>query len=1133
VESTIKHSLNLQSLLLTITLAGSLLFFSPAIYAQKSLSSGEELVSAEVTKLRIQEVQDDTSLEEDTKNILLQLYRSTLTNIELTRTHSATTNSYIDAGKSAPAQTEALREKLEKAANNPEEIKTRVTADMSSREIDQVLNKELANQAAVSALLTTLDQQQAAETGRPGIVQKRLVEASQLIGKIAADMKMPPAPDELPSITQARYWALNSQSAAVRAEIRMLDQELLSQTARVDLLRVQSDETVGVLRRIDDRVAALNELLKNKRRSETEELIASTDSSSLMKEDHELAQAYIEKNIALSKQLNDLTDRLERISKEQSIAKDTLKLVEKEYKLTEQRIEIAGLNQVLGQFLHEQRRDLADPKGLERKSRKREQLIIDAGLTDIQYENEWRALQDTANFLNELMADLPADEQADIRETMQILVQDRRTLLKNAIDANSNYLRALAELDFQEQQLEEVIKQFNAFLAERLIWVRSEEIFSIKSFTVLPKQIVSFLASDSWPGSVRILATQAKTSPVLAITIMALIFLMVKSRAIRLALKNTGTHVGSVSNDKFTYTIKAFGLGLLLTLPLPLLTGVLGTEINRYIETDSAGLSIGQTLILLTPALFFLRSIRVICIDGGLAEKHFLWPAKVTNALRRDIDKLLVTFILPAAIVLITSFDNPHNSGSELARFAFVLASIGLILFFIGLLKPDTGTLLILHRQRDQPSKIRNLLLAVAVAIPAGLSIASLAGFLYSSIEILGHIIDSLWLIFILIFLHELTARWLLMARRKLSYKMALEKFETDRLARESNDNESADDGLRPPPTEDDIDVASLDADTRKLIDTGLVVLGFIGLSGIWSEILPALSILREITLWQQVSGLPGAEKLVPVTLAEAGLSLLYIFATYIAARSLPALLDVFLRHQSKLSSGSRLAFATLTRYGIVVTGLILVISTIGFNWSKIQWLVAALGVGIGFGLQEIVANFISGLIILMEQPVRVGDIVTVGDASGTVTKIQIRATTVTNWNRQELLVPNKEFITGRVLNWSLTDEVIRLVVKVGVAYGSDVQKALTLMKEATEEHERILNEPKPLITFDEFGDSALILTLRCYIGTLNKRRETISELNMAIDKKFKQSGIVIAFPQRDIHINTANPLDVRINKEG
>jgi potassium efflux system protein len=192
----------------------------------------------------------------------------------------------------------------------------------------------------------------------------------------------------------------------------------------------------------------------------------------------------------------------------------------------------------------------------------------------------------------------------------------------------------------------------------------------------------------------------------------------------------------------------------------------------------------------------------------------------------------------------------------------------------------------------------------------------------------------------------------------------------------------------------------------------------------------------------------------------------------------------------------------------------------------------AALGVGIGFGLQEIVANFISGLIILFERPIRVGDMVTVGDVSGTVTKIEIRATTIRDLDRKELLVPNKEFITGRLLNWSLSDTISRLLLPVGIAYGSDVPLAMKLMLEAARENDMIIDEPAPLITFDSFGDNALTLTARVYIDDLDNRVNAISELHSAINEKFAKAGIVIAFPQRDVHLDTSKPLEIRINKD-
>jgi potassium efflux system protein len=284
--------------------------------------------------------------------------------------------------------------------------------------------------------------------------------------------------------------------------------------------------------------------------------------------------------------------------------------------------------------------------------------------------------------------------------------------------------------------------------------------------------------------------------------------------------------------------------------------------------------------------------------------------------------------------------------------------------------------------------------------------------------------------------------------------------------------------------------------------------------------------------LWHQLSTAGGEEKLVPITLADLLGSIILAILITAAARRLPSVIEISLLQHLSLDTGSRYAITTLTRYFIVGGGIIWVFAVLGGSWSQIQWLVAALGVGIGFGLQEIVANFISGLIILFERPIRVGDIVTVGDTTGRVTRIRIRATTIRNWDQQELLVPNKEFITARLLNWSLSDQTNRVLINVGVAYGSDIPKALQLLQEAAHENKNIVDSPAPLVTFEGFGDNSLNLVLRAYLGALDIRLETISALHQAINQKFEAAGISISFPQRDVHLDTTKPLEIRLLHE-
>ena len=212
-----------------------------------------------------------------------------------------------------------------------------------------------------------------------------------------------------------------------------------------------------------------------------------------------------------------------------------------------------------------------------------------------------------------------------------------------------------------------------------------------------------------------------------------------------------------------------------------------------------------------------------------------------------------------------------------------------------------------------------------------------------------------------------------------------------------------------------------------------------------------------------------------------------------------------------------------------MIVGVVVACGAIGISWSKVQWLAAAITVGLGFGLQEIFANFVSGLIILFERPVRVGDVVTVGDVSGRVARLRIRATTIVDWDRKELIVPNKEFVTGQIINWTLTDAVLRIIIPVGVAYGSDTAAVREVLLAVAKEHPNVLAEPSPQAFFLGFGDNSLNFELRAFLPGMERWMETRHELHMAVDAACRQRGIEIAFPQRDLHLRTSVPLQVEV----
>ena len=231
---------------------------------------------------------------------------------------------------------------------------------------------------------------------------------------------------------------------------------------------------------------------------------------------------------------------------------------------------------------------------------------------------------------------------------------------------------------------------------------------------------------------------------------------------------------------------------------------------------------------------------------------------------------------------------------------------------------------------------------------------------------------------------------------------------------------------------------------------------------------------------------------------------------------------------KSKIELGVRVAVGSILRYVILTAGFFIILQTVGINLSSITILLGALGVGIGFGLQNVTNNFVSGLIILFERPIKVGDRIEVGDVTGDVVNISMRATTIVTNDNISIIVPNSEFISSTVINWSHTDRNVRFNFPVGVSYKEDPQRIKKILLEVADENPGVLKHPKSDVLFDEYADSALIFNLRVWTREYTTRPGVLkSQLYYEIFRKFRENGIEIPYPQRDVHIKRmANPME-------
>ncbi|MCZ6696125.1 MAG: mechanosensitive ion channel [Acidobacteria bacterium] len=255
---------------------------------------------------------------------------------------------------------------------------------------------------------------------------------------------------------------------------------------------------------------------------------------------------------------------------------------------------------------------------------------------------------------------------------------------------------------------------------------------------------------------------------------------------------------------------------------------------------------------------------------------------------------------------------------------------------------------------------------------------------------------------------------------------------------------------------------------------------------------------------------------------------LVFVLLLFWLARLLRRFLARQLFPRLSLETGVAHALSTLSSYTLIILGLIVAFQAAGINLTSLTVLFGAIGVGIGFGLQSLAANFISGLIVLIERPIQVGDRIQVGDLNGRVTAIKFRATEILTNDLIAVVVPNSEITSQQVINWSRGGDRIRIKVPIGVAYGSDIGRVRQALLEAADRTDAVLKSPPPKVRLTGFGDSSIDFELLGWTRELLHRRgEFISRVNFAIHEALARHGIEIPFPQRDLHLRSPIPLPI------
>ncbi|MDD2759716.1 MAG: mechanosensitive ion channel [Methylomonas sp.] len=1098
---------------------------NPAAAANQSTAiKGVTLVEVEQ---RMQSIKDKANIADEIKSRILAAYQESADNLQeaVNQENKAEALKRLSAGvplelKQVQAQTKAAEEELKN--RKPERFTGIPIDELEQRQvIEKTRLSDLDGEIAKSERLVN-------ELGNsPQLIREKI---SELKNKQSATQQEQQSSagkngDNLQE-KEARQIQLDTRLRLLNSTQKTLELEnivnplrLQLQKDHMQLLNLQRDRLTMLIAELDNHVLERRQQEIDKERAEL--LLAEKEAETK----HPLIREATKANMRYNRSLQDVNKRIEQYLAQKNDISARYAQLEKDFQSAEQKISLAGLSPALGNLLREQRRNLPQAKQQGKLIGGIQQDIAETSLELFKLDEAKKQLADVDQTLQTSIAEqLPADtdpyEALRIRTELRLLLNDQKDLVVRLATAYTEYARVLGDVDFTLQQMLNSAERFGAYLDQRLLWVPNAPVITQAYLHNIVDSMKWFCGPDNWQQVVDNFSTGIQAYPFLLLPGLVVVVLhlryrrRIKSRLSELLQKTRNNQ----SQAGFNLTLVGLGYLLLLSLPVPLLLAWLAWILNLTPVGDGFSRAFVMGLLAAAASLGMLQFFYRLFKPEGIAESLFHWHQRTSQLLYQQI-KWARFVIIPCVFIVGMAGANVFGEHSQaLGRTAQILLMLTMSYVMHRLAHSGEGLGKTFYMySTGWLSRLRYVWYGLAVLAPWVVVGFSVAGYYQSALELQGKLIVTLRLVLLTALFHALALRWLTITKRQLAVQNARKKR---RLAVEhANVGAGAEGGFVPEP--ELLDISKLNQQSDKLLITLIGVILVAGCWMIWSDILPAFSVFDRVELWQHSELVDGKEVLLPVTLVNVFVSLFYAGLTFIFVGNFPALVDLLSVGKFAMTAGSRYALIQLARYLLVSIAFLAIANELGGSWSQVQWLVAALSVGLGFGLQEIFANMVSGIILLFERPIRVGDTVTVGDVTGRVCRIQMRATHILDWDSKELVVPNKSIITDRLVNWTLTDTVTRVVLMVGVAYGSDVDLVERVLKEAVNSVEAVLKEPEPMISFLDFGESSLNFRICVYVRELSDRMVVTHQLHKKFYQAMRQHHIEIPFPQRDIHIRS------------
>ncbi|WFP51273.1 mechanosensitive ion channel [Methylomonas sp. EFPC3] len=1071
---------------------------------------------------RVQSIKDKQNLAEEIKNRILAAYRESDDNLSEAEAQDAQADSFKQALSLYPVVAKQIAGQIAEAENNLKNRKAEKLALFPTDELEQRLIIEKTRLSDLDAEISRIEAQIGELNSRPQLIREKIAEIKNKQASSLQEQQslVARAADSLYE-REARQIQLDTRIRLLNSSLKTLELENISSPLR---LQVEKDRMhlASLQRELEAlTIADLDNFLLDRRQQQIDKEQAELAQAEKEAESkHPLIRAATKQNMQYNRKLQDINKNMEQYLLQKTEIDTRGKQLEKDFQSAEQKINLAGLSPALGNLLREQRRNVPQRKQFAHLNDDIQAQIALASLEMFKLDEAKKELADVNQVLLDQIGQLPAEtddaEKLRIRTELRMLLNDRKDLVMRLAASYNDYGRLLGDVDFSLQQMLGVADKFSAYLDQRLLWVPSAPVIDKHYLKDIISSLTWFLNPGNWLRVAADFAESIANYPMLALVGLGIVVLHWRFR-LNLKLKLGRLLVKNPIGHSFGEILSGMGYLMLLSLYGGLLMAWIGGVLLLNARADFFSHAFAEGMVVTAVSLFVVQFFFRLFKPGGIAETLFHWPEHATSLLYGQM-KWARFLLLPAVFIMsMTGSDLFSEHSYALGRSALIAMMLTFSYVFHRLTQPQTGLGRYFYQHSEGwVSRLRYVWYAIAVLTPLAIIGFAVAGYFQSALELEQKLIDSLRLVFFVSLFQALVLRWLRNTERRLALQNARQK-------RKQTEQAAAATGAEPAiPLEDELlDISKINQQGHKFLTTITGVLLVVGAWLIWSDILPAFSVFDQIVLWQHAQIVEGKEALQPITLINLLLCLLYIGLAFLFVGNFPTLVDLATAGKFAMTAGGRYALIQLVRYSLVSIAFLAVANELGGSWSQVQWLVAALSVGLGFGLQEIFANMVSGIILLFERPIRVGDTVTVGDVTGRVSRIQMRATHIVDWDRKELVVPNKTFITDQLINWTLSDTVTRVVVPVSVSYGSDIELVEQILSEAVKNTEQVLADPEPVISFVGFGESALEFKVNVFVRELSDRAVATHKLHIQIYEALQAHHIEIPYPQRDVHIRS------------